>query len=207
MSEPSELHAARLEALWQGDFGDAYTERNSSVAAKRGPFWHELLSAFPCQRVLEVGCNLGANLQWLAGIVPPREVYGIDVNESALTRVRATLPAVNPMWGKARELPFRDGYFDLVFTCGVLIHQPPDTLPEVMSEVVRCSRHYVLAAEYFADELTEVPYRDQPGSLFKMNFGRLYQEQHPALRLVRTGFLSRAEGWDDLTFWLFDKSA
>jgi SAM-dependent methyltransferase len=37
----------------------------------------------------------------------------------------------------ARELPFRDAWFDLVFTVGLLIHIPEESLPLVMSEVVR----------------------------------------------------------------------
>ena len=36
--------------------------------------------------------------------------------------------------GVARDLPFRDDFFDLTFTCGVLIHQPKESLREVMAE-------------------------------------------------------------------------
>src|SRR4029450_3836841 len=31
--------AARLEALWSGEFGDAYTERNAAAGDGRGGFW------------------------------------------------------------------------------------------------------------------------------------------------------------------------
>ena len=205
MPDPREPHAERLEALWKGDFGDAYTERNAQAANGRLPFWKDLLTAFPSGRVLEVGCNLGANLANISTLLPARDVYGIEINESALRKLRTAYPDVNPVWGRARELPFRDGFFDLVFTCGVLIHQPPDTLPEILSEIVRCSRRYVLCAEYFAETLTEVPYRGQPGALYKMDFGGVYQKQFPSLKLLRKGFLSKAEGWDDVTWWVFDK--
>jgi len=207
MSEPGKESASRLEELWRGSFGDAYTDRNAAAANGREPFWKDLLAAYPCERVLEVGCNLGANLYWIARLLPLRGVFGIDVNEGALVRVRQTLPGVNAVWSKARELPFRDGYFDLVFTCGVLIHQPPETLADVMSEIVRCSRRYVLAAEYFAETPTEVPYRGQTGALFKNDFGGVYQKASPSLRLLRKGFLSKAEGWDDVTYWLFEKGS
>lgn len=198
--------AERLESLWQGAFGDDYTERNAVASEGRAAFWKEFLAAYTAQRILEVGCNMGANLRWIASLVPPREVYGLDVNEHALARLRELLPGVNALWGKARELPFRDDYFDLVFTSGVLIHQPPEALAEVMSEIVRCSRRYVLAAEYYSERLTEVPYRGQAGALFKADFGTLYQEQHPGLKILSKGFLSRAHGWDDVTYWVLEKS-
>jgi pseudaminic acid biosynthesis-associated methylase len=204
-SEGKTEHADRLEALWRSEFGDAYTERNVRASEGRLPFWKDLLSAFPAGRVLEVGCNLGANLSWISTILPGRDVYGVEINESALRRVRTAIPEVNAVWGRARELPFREDFFDLVFTCGVLIHQPPDALPEVMSEIVRCSRRYVLAAEYFADTPTEVRYRGQEGALYKMDFGGVYEKAFPQLKLLRKGFLSKAEGWDDVTYWVFEK--
>ncbi len=206
MPANKKTHADELESLWQGSFGDAYTERNAAAADRREPFWRQILTTYPCTRVLEVGCNLGANLKWVSHFVAPNEVYGIDINEGALKRVREELPSVNAVWSKARELPFRDSYFDLVFTCGVLIHQPPDILSEVMAEIVRCSRRYILAAEYYAETLQEVPYRGQHGALFKTDYGAMYQQRYPHLRLLKKGLLSKEDGWDDVTYWLFEKT-
>jgi hypothetical protein len=74
-----------------------------------------------------------------------------------------------------------------------------------MAEIVRCSRRYVLCGEYFAEQTTEVPYQNQSGALFKRNYGRIYQELFPELRLIQQGFLGRDEGWDDVTYWMFEK--
>jgi pseudaminic acid biosynthesis-associated methylase len=202
----SEGHVSRLEKLWSGEFGDAYTDRNAAAGAHRETFWRELIAAYPCASALEIGCNLGANLGWIAKLLPPRGVFGVEINEHALVRLRAAHPGVNAVWGQARELPFRDRFFDLTFTMGVLIHQPPSHLPIVMSEIVRCSRRYVLAGEYFADTPTEVPYRGHEGALFKRDFGGLYAELFPELRLVKKGFLAKATGWDDVTWWLFERT-
>jgi pseudaminic acid biosynthesis-associated methylase len=204
-SPPSASDAARLEHLWSGQFGDTYVDRNRDAGANRRPFWEMIGKRFPSRNVLEVGCNLGANLRWIAGGVAPKDVYGVDINLKALQELRRLLPEVNALWSPARELPFRDRWFDLVFTMGVLIHQPESTLPLVMEEIVRCSRRYVLCGEYYADQKTEVSYRDQTGALFKRDYGRLYQELFPELHLCQTGFLSRDEGWDDVTYWLFEK--
>ena len=92
------------------------------------------------------------------------------------------------------------------FTTGVLIHQPPESLPIVLSEIVRCSKRYVLCGEYFAEEPTELPYRGVSGALFKRNFGQLYLDLFPTLQLIETGTLDRSAGWDDVTWWLFERA-
>lgn len=201
--EAVEAEAKRLEHLWADEFGDAYVERNAEAGEGRDAFWRDLLERHPVRSALEIGCNVGANLRWIEALLPGRAVWGIDINESALRNIRRRLPGINAVWSPARELPVRDRSFDLVFTAGVLIHQPDSTLPLVMSEAVRASRRYVLALEYFAEESTEVPYRGHEGALFKRDYGRLYRELFPELELVERGHLDSDEGWDDITWWLF----
>jgi pseudaminic acid biosynthesis-associated methylase len=205
MSEGSS-EALRLEALWSGKWGDAYTKRNRFAAQGRQPFWQMILAAFPVRNVLEVGCNIGANLCWIAEQVSRHHIYGVDINEQALYELQQTLPGINTIRSSARQLPFRDGWFDLVFTTGVLIHQPPEIVPVVMTEIVRCARRYIVCGEYYAETLTDVPYRGQTGALWKQDFGKLYQQLFPALVLRKVGFLSRTQGgWDDVTYWVLEK--
>lgn len=128
------------------------------------------------------------------------------MNEKALAILATRVPGVNAVWSPARELPFRDRWFDLVFTMGVLIHQPEAILPLVMAEMVRCSRRWVLCVEYHAEETVEVPYRGQEGALFKRNYRRLFLELFPELTLRSEGFLGREEGWDDVTWSLFERA-
>jgi pseudaminic acid biosynthesis-associated methylase len=201
---PSEREAHRLEDLWAGAFGDDYVDRNADIHGPRGEFWHSIVERTRAQSVLEVGCNLGGNLAWLARDLDPRHVWGIDVNAKALASLHERLPEVNAVWSPARRLPFRDRMFDLVFTMGVLIHQPEVTLPLVMAEMTRCSTRYVLCGEYYAAETTEVSYRDQSGALFKRDYGRLFQELVPELCLLDQGYFGRDEGWDDITWWLLE---
>lgn len=204
---PDSRPATRLEALWAGDFGDAYTERNSAAESGRRWFWEQQLEALGTRTALEVGCNMGGNLKWIAELLGPENVAGVDVNEKALTLLRERVPGVDARMATGVELPFEDAGFDLVFTMGVLIHQDPDVrLEPMMREIVRCSSRHVVAGEYRADELTEVPYRGQEAALFKQDFGALYQRLFCELELVDSGFLSEREGrWDDLTYWVFEK--
>lgn len=206
MSEQHQPEAQRLENLWAGDFGNEYLQRNIAAGEGRAPFWHDLLNEFPVKNVLEIGCNVGPNLGWIAQNVPEHHIFGVDINVQALAELRRRLPGVNALFSPARILPFRDRFFDMVFTTGVLIHQPLETLPLVMAEIVRCSKRYVLCGEYASDQLEEIPYRGYRGALFKRDFGGLYQELFPELTLRKTGFLARAQGgWDDVTYWLFEK--
>ena len=197
----------RLETLWSEEFGDRYVERNRAASEGRQPLWRWLHEGHPFANALEVGCNLGGNLRWLAELIEPRDVWGVDINARALREARAALPDVNAVYSPARSLPFRDASFELTFSTGVLIHQPPDALPLVMNEIVRCSRRYVLCGEYFAEELTEVPYRGERGALYKRDWGALYQSLFPELRLLERRFEARGGGWDDVTFWLVEKTA
>jgi pseudaminic acid biosynthesis-associated methylase len=192
----------RLAGLWRGDFGNAYVERNSTLDPRRTAFWRSVIKR-DIHSVLEVGCGQGGNLVPIAGLLPSHSVWGIDVNEAAVRRLRERAPDTQVVIGDARSLPFRDGLFDLAFTVGVLIHQPRESLSQVMAEIVRVSNRYVLWAEYYAREDTEVAYRGERGALFKRDFGVLYQEH--GLALVREGFLGPDEGFDNVTWQLLAK--
>lgn len=203
--EPDASESLRLQQLWEGDFGDAYVDRNAGAYEQRAEFWNVLIERWAPTSVLEVGCNIGGNLQWIAPRLPAGAVWGIDVNRKAIAGLHQRLPDVNAVWSPARELPFRDGMFDLVFTMGVLIHQPEESLPTVMREMVRCAGRYVLCGEYHAETTIEVPYHGHAGALFRRDYGGLFLALDAGLALVDEGFLSRSEGWDDVTWWLFER--
>lgn len=204
-SDPKQQEAARLESLWGHEFGDQYVDRNREAGAKRGPFWQQLLADTAPNRILEVGSNIGENIRWIAPGRPAGAVTGIDINEKALRQLRGRFPNVSALRASARQLPFADGTFDLTYTVGVLIHQAPDALPDVMKELVRCSKRFVLCAEYYAEQPTEIPYRGHAGALFKRDFGGLYQATCPELVLRHRGWVGADDGFDDVTFWVFEK--
>ncbi|MGQ0430943.1 MAG: pseudaminic acid biosynthesis-associated methylase [Microthrixaceae bacterium] len=207
MTERRSSEADALEELWAGDFGDGWVKRNGRAFDARAAFWADLVGRYPAERVLEVGAAHGENLRHLSNLIEPHHLWGLDINRSSLDAMPKVAPGINPCWGQARSLPFRDGFFDLVFTVGLLIHQPDSTLPIVMSEIVRCSRRFVLCGEYHADERTDVHYRDQDGVLIKRDYGGLYLELFPELELREEGFLTMEEhGFDRVTYQLFERT-
>ena len=205
-NERTDTEAQRLEQMWSGDFGDAYIERNSDAGRNREAFWSRTIRELRPQRVLEVGCNIGGNLQHIAQHLPLRDVFGVDVNETSLEKLRQSIPAINPVWARAQELPFRDSWFDLVFTVGVLIHQPESTLQAVMKDIYRCSRRHILCAEYFAEQVEEVAYRGERGALFRRDYASIYLRAFPDLQVIHEEHLAAEDGFDDVTCTVLEKS-
>lgn len=202
---PSE-RAKRLERMWSGEFGQSYTLRNSQVDERAGRYHNDLCQRLRVKNVLEVGCNLGLNLTHIDRADGVTAV-GIDINPQALQLAQKRLDDSKLVTACAYQLPFPDDAFDLVFTCGVLIHLCPDDLPLALGEIGRVSRRFVWIGEYAADELTEVPYRGMDGALFKCDFGRMAESLNPQLSEIEHGFLAKgATPFDDLTWWLFEQT-
>lgn len=191
---------------WKGQFGREYTDRNVVDWASRAEGFDAIFESAPgpIGTVLEVGCNRGHNLE---AIVEDRypAVVGVEPNpyarRIALDRGLIVLP------GDAYALPFDDASFDLVFTSGVLIHVPPDRLEDAMAEIVRVSRRYVLAIEYYAETDTEVRYRDRDGLMWNRDYGAHYLSLQGGSghSIVRSGDLGPE--FDGARFWLLEKSS
>ena len=145
----------------------------------------EFLGELPREaRILEVGCNTGMQLVGLqaAGF---ENLYGIELQAYAVEKARDFVRGANILQGSGFDLPFKDNYFDLVCTNGVLIHIAPADLPRIMGEMVRCSGRYIMGYEYFAPDTTAINYRGNTGFLWKTDFARVFLENFPELRLVK----------------------
>jgi pseudaminic acid biosynthesis-associated methylase len=183
--------------VWQGEFGRAYTDRNTLEMAELDALWSRnygvsrsainqiFLEGIPRgASFLEVGCNVGNQLLLLQA-QGYTQLTGIELQSYALAGARSRLKNVALQQGSALALPFEDEAFDVVFTSGVLIHIAPDDLPQAMSEIHRCPRHYIWGAEYFSPELTAVNYRGNDDLLWKMDYARKYLTLFPDLDLVK----------------------
>lgn len=84
-------------------------------------------------RILEVGCGVGAQLQFLARRYPQASLVGLDHSPQQLAAARKLDLAAEWVEGKAEELPFASESFDLVCLYWVLEHlsSPQAVLREV----------------------------------------------------------------------------
>ena len=127
------------------------------------------------------------------------------VEPSPYPRSLAQASGLRVVDGSTTSIPFADGEFDLVFTIGVLIHVPPESLEASLRELHRVSRRYLLAAEYFAAEEVAIPYRGRDDLLWKRDFLGAYRALFPKLELVRGGYWDREDGFDRSHWWLLEK--
>jgi pseudaminic acid biosynthesis-associated methylase len=183
---------------WSSKFGVDYTKRNDMTigemdimywkmyGVKRSEMNEKFLGRMDRDmRILEVGANIGLQLQFLK-LMGFGNLYGIEISTYAIELAKLRTKNVNIIYGNALDIPFKDNFFDLVFTSGVLIHINPDSLKTVMQEIYRCSKKYIWGMEYFADKLTQIEYRqaDQTNDLlWKGNYPQLYCDQFNDLKV------------------------
>ena len=193
-------------ALWCSEFGASYTERNDLERPARVDSFRTILAGLDVTHALEVGCNVGWNLRYLRTLGVPR-VWGIEPQRFAVARARARDPELDVFEGTAFDLPFKDGRFDLVFTSGVLIHIGPDQLGAALAEMARVSRRYLLTIEYDHEREVEIARRGHAAALWKRDHAAAVTAHCPGFARIRTGFLRPADGYDDCTYHVFERTA
>jgi len=186
----------KQQDFWKSTFGKEYTDRNSfsriEYDKSYNATWGTTKIAMNdksighldrATRILEVGCNTGMQLRVLQDM-GFKDIYGVELQSYAVEESKKHLENINVIQGSGFDLPFRDSFFDLVCTNGVLIHISPDDIPTIMSEMYRCSRKYIWGFEYFSNEIQSINYRGNSDYLWKANFAQLFLNQFSDLRLV-----------------------
>ena len=182
---------------WMDDFGKEYTDRNALTLDEMNELCRrnygitrtELNNLFIGKldrtvRVLEIGSNIGNQLLLLqkTGF---KNLYGIEVNNYAVELSKQRTKNINIIQGSAFDIPFKDGYFDLVFTSGLLIHIAPSDIEVVMQEIHRCTKDYIWGFEYYSDKYSEIVYRGKKNLLWKTDFAKLYLNLFDDLELIK----------------------
>jgi len=202
-------------AFWQGEFGKNYTKRNiynnrqlNSLYKKRYKKTRiEMNELFLSHidkkiRILEVGCNVGQQLRLLQqqGF---SNLYGIEIQWNAVEIAKKKTKNINIIQASAFDIPFKDNYFDLVFTSGVLIHISPKDIEKAIHEIYRVSNTYIWGFEYYSkNKYEEVTYRGNKNTLWKTDFKTLYQNKFPQLKLLKETFYPNV-GNEDLVDHMF----
>jgi len=198
------------ENFWAHEYAREYIRRNAAFDHELGVVcWKIMLAkAAKIATLLECGCNIGRNIGFLDTILPEARKSVIEISAMAFDFVTRQYRLDQSFKGSIVGSDF-DVTFDLVFTMGVLIHIHPDELLGNMSKMFDYSHTYILMGEYFSRMPVMQDYRGKKDRLFKRDFGKLFIENFP-VRLVDYGFLwgylYDAAGFDDGTWWLFEKS-
>jgi SAM-dependent methyltransferase len=142
-----------IQQYWRHPWDDA----NSPVAylegAARSQFLVELVKKYakPNARILEIGCNVGRNLNYLflAGF---KDLSGVEISESAVQLLKQSFPEMaghsnvynEPIEERIRH--FGDDEFSIVFTMAVLEHIPTES-EWVFPEIVRIAKGRIITIE------------------------------------------------------------
>ncbi len=159
-------NARKLQDFWANKhlqtpgFHDSYWKQTP-----QRQFVAEKICALPgVSSVLELGCNVGANLMAIHKINPCIRLSGIDVNESALNYGKAKFRECgvrakfrNRSMLNLNEYPSKS--HDVVFTYAVLMHVPGKEVREqVIPNALRIARKFVVHSELHAFSEREAEY-------------------------------------------------
>jgi len=182
---------------WMEDFGKKYTNRNALTLDEMNEMYkkkfgisrEDLNNLFIEKmnrniKILEVGSNVGNQLLLLQKM-GFKNLYGIEINDYAVELSKQSTNNINIIQGSAFDIPFKNEYFDLVFTSGVLIHIPPPDINLVLNEICRCAKEYIWGFEYYEEKYTEIIYRGKKDLLWKANFAQLYLGLFDDLELIK----------------------
>lgn len=213
------MELTESEQEWNGEFGKFYLTRNNlnvnqlnelyfkNYGISRNQLNLEFLGEIDRKvRILEIGCNIGNQLKLLQAM-GFSDLWGIEISMEAFELAKTNTKNINVVRCSAFDIPFKDNYFDLVFTSGVLIHINPNDLKLIMDNIYRLSKIWIWGFEYYADELTALSYRGKEGLMWKNNFLKYYMERYPNLKIIREKKLKYSSNENIDQMFLLKKSS
>ena len=176
---------AELHAYWRNP-----EEKNSPKTYVNHPERTEYLVGLMqryaelTDRIWELGCNVGRNLNglWIAGY---REIEGVEINNSAVDLMRLTYPDMRATVyrGKIEDMIRFTGsdYLDaadVIFTMCVLMHIHPDS-EFVFGEIARLAEKYIITIEDEVKETWRHCPRNYRGVFEPFGFEQVFMENIP----------------------------
>lgn len=201
------------EKFWTSSFGDRYRQNNEKFNDDlQLKAWGKMLNSIMHDKpntILECGSNIGRNLMTLRKLLPSSSLSLIEINKESYDVAVKNVKPEKSFNGPILKSNFQNNSFELTYTCGVLIHIPPQDIYRNMERIYNYSNKYILIAEYFARDMESKLYHGQMNKLFKMDFGGFFMDNF-SVEIVDYGFLWGREydagGFDDITWWLFKKN-
>ena len=194
-TDRNNLSLEELEKLYKENYGFTRTELNTLFLDK----------IERSKKILEIGSNIGMQLLCLQKM-GFKNLYGIEPQDYAIQLSKDKTKNINIIKGDAFDIPFKDEFFDIVFTSGVLIHIHKQNIKKAIREIYRCSNRYIWGFEYYADKYTEILYRGQKNLLWKANFPKIYMDTFPDLKIVKIKVLKYLENNNTDVMFLLRKN-
>jgi SAM-dependent methyltransferase len=181
------------------DYEQSWRLKEGAIDAKESQRIRQTMAMIPggVRTVLDAGCGDGRILSCLA---ERYRAVGVDVAHAALARGENR----ERVAGILSQLPFPDDAFDLVVACEVIEHIPERALPQVLLELRRVAKSYILVTVPYRETLEDASVRCPCGWVFhKWGHLRTFDERrlislYPDLVPCRIDYLGPAKSADPL---------
>lgn len=172
------------EIFWETDFGNKYVKRNLKSDRIFTIGKNLINNKVFINEVLELGANVGLNLDAIKRVYPDIKTYGVEINKLAYNIGKKKHKFYNkPILNfKSKKK------YDLVCSVGVLIHQNPKHLNAFYNKLYSLSKKYIYLSEYFNPTPVTIKYRNNDEKLFKRDFAKELWIKFPKLKLIDYGF-------------------
>ena len=99
------------------------------------------INNYKFNRILEVGCSNGRAVRDMQK--KGKGAYGIDISPIAIRYATEKYAVRNCIEGSACDIPFKDNFFDAVFSCDVLEHLAEEDAIRAIHEIHRVCTGYI----------------------------------------------------------------
>ena len=200
------------EEFWANEFGTEYIKRNKSeqmLQANKILFRKILDYTDGISSILELGSNVGMNLEAISSLAPDAVLDAVEINKTAVAILKDK-NICREIFNQSISTFSSENEYDLVFTKTVLIHLNETDLNEAYKCLYEYSNRYILIAEYYNPVPVTIKYRGHDNKLFKRDFCSDLMQLFPDLKLVKYGFVYKKDpvyqgGQDDVTWFLLEK--
>ena len=165
--------------------------------AKR--LFNSALSVIPDRgKILEIGCGRGRILKYLSAQKPDAEFIGVDVSKEMIDRAYL-LPNVKYIVGNGADLrPFKNEYFDVVFSYIVFQHLPRRFTDAYVKEVARVLKKgglFVFQMQTTTDKQKLDPPDDDFRKIRYYTIPQIYFLVEPMFRIAETDGMTNCENF------------
>ncbi len=129
-----EIKNLNTDSFWSSHFSEPFDPKKGYMAKDREYLICRLIKRNP-GRLLDVGFGRGGLEVLLAGN-KNIDIYGIDISSVAVERARKFLRG-RFRRGNVLNIPFRNGFFDIVVALELMEHIPPSITFKVLKELKR----------------------------------------------------------------------
>ena len=172
------------EIFWEGNFGSRYHLRNNHYDRSKIIGIDLKKNNIKIKNCIEIGANIGLNLNGVKKFYPNVNTYGIEINKKSFLILKEKHPSTNCSFGDFRIKE----KFDLVISSGFLIHQNPKSLKKIYKKIYNLSKKYFYFSEYFSSHPISKPYRKHSKKLYMRDFASEFIDLNKKIKILDYGF-------------------